>query len=633
MSSTSASTTPDPSEGNGSGTVPESVRVPTPPWWHSAPRLKAAQLSAIAATLPEIPAGFGKPCKDRSAWEADDLQKSLASFVSIARQLQQQPFPAWSDAAYLEFSTSGRREKGAEMMRARRSLLMPLVVAECLENQGQFVPMIHRVLTELAGDPTWIPAPHDVNLTSFSRKAYWVELLSARCGHEIAQSLYLLGDKIDPEVRSQAIHALEERIFAPVRKSLQADGKDSGWLTAHHNWNAVCLAGVTGAAVTVLPDRHERAAFVAAAVEYSKNYISGFPEDGYCVEGTGYWNYGFSNYCTLREQIWQATGGKTDLFADPKVREIALYGPRIQWINGTTPAFGDCGPDVKVSQHLAAYCGAVLGLGAVSETPAIRRDTLFAVCMDAFDHSARHPLQASDHPSAIGDHTYFDKAMVLVCRATGEGRLFASIKAGGNGDHSHNDIGSFSIAVGEATLVGDPGGPRYYRKETFTDQRYDSKLLNSYGHPVPLVGGTLQSEANKTQAIVIGTRFDESVHEIEIDMKPAYALGELSALIRSFTYERVGPGRIVLRDFVRFSTPQNFEVALPTCALWRNLGNGTIEFFSRECRLQARIECTEPFEINSEEIRDYGIELSRVAIRLKTPVETASLTITFEAAE
>ena len=54
------------------------------------------------------------------------------------------------------------------------------------------------------------------------------------------------------------------------------------------------------------------------------NFLKGFTPDGYCGEGTGYWNYGFGHYVFLAEEIRLATGGQIDLLA----RKEAWRRPR-----------------------------------------------------------------------------------------------------------------------------------------------------------------------------------------------------------------------------------------------------------------------------------------------------------------
>ena len=112
-----------------------------------------------------------------------------------------------------------------------------------------------------------------------------------------------------------------------------------------------------------MPDRHERAVFLAAGEHYSQYFINGFRADGYCEEGAGYWAYGFGKYVLLREILADATAGRVDLFANPKIRKIAEYGIDIQMMDGLAPPFADCRFGTKVDAGLVAYCQRTLGLG------------------------------------------------------------------------------------------------------------------------------------------------------------------------------------------------------------------------------------------------------------------------------
>ena len=99
------------------------------------------------------------------------------------------------------------------------------------------------------------------------------------------------------------------------------------WLTVTNNWNAVCLANVTGTALALIERPEEKAFYVAAAEKYITNFLSGFTEDGYCSEGIGYWNYGYGCFVRLGHMLQGATGGQVDLFAIPKARSAGLFAP------------------------------------------------------------------------------------------------------------------------------------------------------------------------------------------------------------------------------------------------------------------------------------------------------------------
>ena len=94
----------------------------------------------------------------------------------------------------------------------------------------------------------------------------------------------------------------------------------------------------------------------------------------------------------------------------------------------------------------------------------------------------------------LGERTFFDDAGILVCRPGGRRRcrLAAALKGGHNAEHhNHNDVGSYVAVVGSEPVLLDSGG-EVYTSRTFSGRRYESKILNSWGHPVPVIGGALQ---------------------------------------------------------------------------------------------------------------------------------------------
>ena len=117
---------------------------------------------------------------------------------SRATPLLDKEFPPWSDELYLDFSKTGRRPPAEAMIRAREVWLEPLVTAECVENQGRFLPAIHRTLEAYLAQPTWTLPAHDHSLDNFHRRKYTVDLRAAETSADLAQALWLLGDRIDP---------------------------------------------------------------------------------------------------------------------------------------------------------------------------------------------------------------------------------------------------------------------------------------------------------------------------------------------------------------------------------------------------------------------------------------------------
>lgn len=591
----------------------------------------AARIDMLAQWLPAAPEGFGPPCSARAEWTAQGAR--LGELRRAADKLLAQDFPAWDEDAYLEYSRSGQRPRGERMMNARKAWLYPLVLAECAEYAGRYLPALERALDRLLSQPTWTWPAHDAKLRNLRESRYEVDLLAADTALELAQTLYLLGERLQPATRARLAAALEVRVFAPLRASFKS-GKDHWWLTAQHNWNAVCLSGVVGAALTVLPDPRDRALFAAAGEHYIREYIKGFPEDGYSVEGPGYWNYGFSHFVMLRARLMQATAGRLDLFAAPKVAAIARYGFGIEMLPGNIAPFGDASPNTRVDGWTLSYLQDAFSqpasgrFGALSLSAAQRANDAPMTAALAVLFLPVVPAQAQAGLAEPGLRTWFAQSGVLVARPAPGRRLGVSIKAGGNGNHSHNDIGSYSIALGAEQPTGD-AGMTVYSARTFSKERYAIRAINSWGHPVPVVDGALQIEATRAQPRVLKVAFSDAGEQFVLDLAPAYMSPRLEALTRTLNFLREGEGRVEIEDRFAYSRPAAFETALITRGGWQQLEDGSLLLWQKHERLRVRIEASAAFSLQAETVEEEGLRFTRVGIALREPQQTGFVRVTF----
>ena len=100
---------------------------------------------------------------------------------------------------------------------------------------------------------------------------------------------------------------------------------------------------------------------------------------------------------------------------------------------------------------------------------------------------------------------------------------------------------------------------RYIRARTFSAHRYDSKVLSSYGHAVPVISGQLQRTGREAKARVLRAEFSDPEDTLVLDLRSAYALPELERLERTFVYHRVAPASLTVRDEVVFTSPRPFR--------------------------------------------------------------------------
>jgi hypothetical protein len=159
--------------------------------------------------------------------------------------------------------------------------------------------------------------------------------------------------------------------------------------------------------------------------------------------------------------------------------------------------------------------------------------------------------------------------LFAVDRGTSTG-LAAAFKGGHNNQpHNHNDLGSFVIVCDGESVLSDLGTDAYV-KSTFSPRRYTSSVMNSFGHPVPLVAGKLQLSGADARAVTVRNEFTDTTDLWEIDITSAYApdVPALEKLTRTFLYTRSAAdapqGRVEIIDRIKFrdGQPRSFGTAL-----------------------------------------------------------------------
>ncbi|TDE14854.1 heparinase II/III family protein [Dyadobacter psychrotolerans] len=601
--------------------------------------LDEQRISEIVLLLEDQPSGFGQPCTNRKVW--DKLLKS-GEYDLFLKNMERFSFPAFSKADYFSLSdgsatSSGR---GLQMMRDRAKGLSELTWAECLQNKGRYIRQIQEGLKDILAQKSWVSPRNDFKFKNYNSIEYSVELTSALYAHTIAQTLYLLGDKLDSSLKKQAIEALQKRVFDPVLDKIrtQNDSAENRFLQMTNNYNHVCLSGVVGAALAVLEDKKQRAVFTYIGEYYSKNGLEGFGDDGYCSEGVGYYNYGFGHYILLRENIWQATKGKIDLFAIEKVKKIAGFIPGLEIINGVYPAISDSKPGVQPDASIMRYLNRNFGLGlekydtvsVLGNTDDNRNDVMM-VFPNSSDAKPKR-ISAPSAPAAL--RYFFEKTGVLISRPTPGSicQIGVAFKGGNNKEHhNHNDVGSYTIVSGKEIMAGDPGSIPY-TADIFTEKfRYTYKTIGSFGHPVPLVAGKQQQAGSQSKAVTIGKDFTTGYDDLVLDIGSAYPESGLQKLHRSMHYDRSGKGIVLVTDDFAFNKAERFESAVITRANWKKTSDSSMVLSQGKEKMLVTFSCPgNQLSVRSEEITEGGAVYSRIGLYTVKPIISGKLTVSYK---
>jgi hypothetical protein len=601
-------------------------------------RPTAARVAQIAAWLPDQPGGIGAPASDRTAWAAVAHGLPVEAVFAAAQRVVAEPVPALPDDLFLEYSRNGNRGRYQTPNRQRLDRLNLLAWAEALEHRGRFMPAMERELTAILNEKTWVYPAHDPKLDNFTGRAVQVDLGVATRSWVVATVLWWHADQLAPATLARARAARRRRLIAPylARMYGQTPPEAMWWYRFDNNWNAVCHAGVVGTALAVVDSREERAGILAQAELNLQAYLGSFSADGFCSEGLDYWNYGFGHFAMLAETVAQATGGNLRLLSGRHAGQIAAYPRRLEILPGIYPAFADMNPKEPTSPWFLA-----LAERQLSPTPAgvpltplglagLREQLLYVSALQVFVAEATAGLPPAAPAEPVGDHHWFSQAQVYVGRASSH--FGAALKGGNNGgNHGHDDLGSFVVAVGHTALLVDPGA-EVYTARTFGPQRFDSQVINSYGHAVPLVAGQLQQTGRQFVARVITTNFHPEVDTVVLDLSGGYAVPGLKKLVRSFTLQRGPQPAIRVVDTVEFSKPEAFGTALITFANWKEISPGVYEIGEGADRLKVEVVVEGAGWILQPEVLREDLQAGRPATRLgfnlTAPVRTATVRMT-----
>ena len=366
------------------------------------------------------------------------------------------------------------------------------------------------------------------------------------------------------------------------------------------------------------PSRDDRAFYAAAGEHCIRYYLSGFTPDGYCAEGVGYWNYGFGHFILLTEALRQATGGKIDLLKDDKAIAAALFCRRSEILPGIFPTISDCSPGTKPSAQLTAYVCRRLGLDAgTNQLVGAGGDLALTLMLAGVDENlpvARKLEKVNDSPL----RSFFPGGGVLISRtAAGTEPPFAvALKGGHNNEpHNHNDVGSFSVILGREMVICDPGG-EVYTKRTFSAHRYDSKVLSSFGHAVPVIAGQLQRTGAEAHGVILETNFSAAADTFKLDYRSAYAVPSLEKLERTFVFQREPKPSLEVRDEVKFARPEAFETALVTWGKIKTVNATTLEITDGDSTLRVTIDTQGRIFRLKQETIDEDVDTKRKPIRV-----------------
>jgi hypothetical protein len=592
------------------------------------------QKEMLRPFMPEKAYQPAPPISDRAFWNQIATKESAQKIYEQAvADLNKEPEIPITDEIYRRANKEGNRGIYKPRYYRTMEVLERAVIAECIENEGRFVPQINEHLNAIMEMKSWLHPNHDPGNAVLEGKRVAIDLGARKFGSVIMLADVLLEDRLTEEMQTKIRSQVEWRITNSYLKSCRGeDMKGNTWIWGTSNWNAVCTGGTLFSSLTASDDPEVRLAIVGCALNSMKFYLAGFGADGYCSEGIGYWNYGFGNYLYLAQTIFDYTQGGVDLFrfTDPeKMQRVGNFPVNFEIQNDIYPCFADGGAQFSKDSDNYAYILAAKNYGA--RKPSYSRPEGMTMQLQEWADPVSY-VDPNVADVVLPSHTYFDDFGIVISRGSQAVPFSIAIKAGHNNEnHNHMDVGSYVMVLDDDHIMcGDLGAPPY-QAGSFSPKH---PMRSSWGHPVPRVDGTLQSEGKEFRGTVLETEFTETRDRVVVDIKAAYEVPTLGTLIRTMENDKTGNGTITITDEFSASKPIEFGTAIMTHGDYKIVNSKTV-LFTRDGR-SIKVEISAKggaFEIEDEEVKAkairYADQAFRIGIDFKKKLESGSITMVF----
>ena len=418
------------------------------------------------------------------------------------------------------------------------ALTVPAILALIYPEEDKYLEVLMDAIYTACDEYTWCLPAHQPKFEENNN--CHIDLCTSAMAFRLAEIDALLGDRLDPLIRSRIRAEVERRVFKPFRENQPY----SWWETGHSNWTAVCMGSVACAFMYLLPD--EARELLPRFEKSMAGFLCGFSDEGVCLEGGGYWNYGFGNFLFYADLVRTFTDGEINYFAMPKVKKIATFYQKIFLTERVVANFADCGE-----------CGGFV-IGRMhyikKEYPDEMKST--GVKYSSFSRTYEFPTRLREalwfYPedeAEVDDHFYSEfyaeSAQWLIKRTPSYG--FAA-KGGDNAEfHNHNDIGHFIFAKDGKQILCDIGSG-VYTKQYFSPERYEIIEPSARSHSVPIIDGELQCAGKEFAAR--DTKYENGV--FSLDIAGAYQnLDKNDKILRSFEFTDTA---VKLTDKFEFSS-------------------------------------------------------------------------------
>lgn len=505
---------------------------------------------------------------NREAWN-NISAKEKEKLISDAEEFLHCEYPALPAMNYYKLYTEDSRDPYMVPYDKRRTILMKLVLGECVEHKGRFIEDIINGIYAICDEATWIDPAHSIinyeNVGSKrdilpNRETEMIDLSSASTGVFMAFVYYLLKEELDafsPLICRYIESEINKKIINPYLSR-----NDIWWMTYGNNWNTGCNFEIAIMATLMPLDESTYRKVIEKTIWSVDCFFKEYPYDGGCEEGTSYWHSDMA--ADYFEWLIYISYGKINPCNEQQIMNMARYELNMYVGKNRYVTVADSHLDLT-----GDYIGLLYKIGRLSgieelKIMAAERGDL----NDDSDPSLKGALdrlfvtKESDLKCYLGKPIVFEKSVwydsiqTAVFRETDKvGGLFFTIKGGHNEEiHNHNDVGNFALFNDCEPIVIDAGIGNY-SNTAFSELRYTLDFFNSKYHNVPYIGGVEQKAKRSCKA----TNVSHTENSVCMDIAEAYDDESILHWVREVYYNR-DENEINFKETYEFTDEKEFSL-------------------------------------------------------------------------
>lgn len=424
------------------------------------------------------------------------------------------PIPTINYSYVKLFYQDGNRKKHESIYferRKRLALLQVLVIAD-----DKWLAPLEEVISAICDEFTWVLPAHGWHVQKRMYRYTHIDLNSAGTGFHLAETAFILRDKLSDDIKNRIHISLENKIINNY------ESQTFGWEQRGNNWTAVC-AGSVG--LTYLYAFPERFPLVKERILSSmEKHIGGFDEDGYCLEGVAYWQYGFGHFSMFFDVYTQLQDERPKILESQKTKRILQYLRNTKMDEGIYLPFADGGsmnyePNPFYLYAMKNLFGEDFSLPPFNDAVLSGWEAIGVRLLNGIDRFEK--IKQSDEKRT--ETIFYKNSGVFIHK---NARYALAVKGGHNREfHNHNDVGSFQIVSNKKRLIVDLGAGEYtYGYHNLLDDseegRYGKKVFvcSSLSHSVPILNG----EAQKFGKEYCGKVLEQTDDTFSLELAGAY---------------------------------------------------------------------------------------------------------------